>query len=404
MYMLKTTKKIVSLLVLFISPIIMFYVFFNIYKEYTSITLGTILWILFAFLSGLFLASSRNVYPFIISLTTDSKSGSHNKISRRIFSFTSGVILSLVAISVVLSLAGMEIQGAYIESGSQIRIGFYILIGLIGYIISLSNFHFFNIDKLKKYPNLFNKKFNYFNLFFIGFVSVYLDLISSTILIGGETLLRGDIHFCIIVFLSHAIGRVFPLLIVETFNRFKIDAQGILSNIKGTISIISNGLIILVSSLMLHVGAIVLFESISYGENNVFLNFLYDGWFLIIILLLPLWIKFFIEESRVFRSPILEFNQISKKIKEVSAECNNLKHIYNFKEKKIGEKLNELKNKLNLLIYDSKIVESSIRYSAKYPIRGFADQKREEEGLKKRLLYTISLTIITITIISIIVS
>lgn len=395
-----TTKALISFSV--ISSFILFGLYlisFLFLKLNHSLVLSPLAmpWVVFAFIAGLLSISGRGLFP-LVSVVLDNK----KEKNIRTIVLSSAIILSLSSLGFLSGFFGHSIFIKY-NNLNIVTEYLYIGLGIIIYIISLAGLGFIKIEKIRL-PNIFNKKGSLWNVFSLGFVSNFTDIFPATILLIGAAVSFASPYFGAFLLSSYALGRVMSVYAVDIIGKFKIDNTQLLSRFKSNINIYSYVVSIIVSTLSVYLGFIFYFERVGVATGSLSIDFVFNGWLLVVLWLVPLWVYFFKEQNRIFKSPVREFNNISHKLRELEIECADLNNVYKFNERSVSERVSVLKRKLGDLVYESKIIESSIRHSAKYPVRNINVQNREEEGLQARLILNIVVTLAVITILSLFIS
>ncbi len=391
-----STKKIQSTAFLSFFSVICLYLLYFIADKYSLVEFENpilIFWVGFSFLTGLLQVTSKNIFPFTLAITSDKIKTR----TRRIIFFSLGVVLSLFTIGYLLGYFGDFLKSINLNLNSY----FYIIFGFITFLVTLSGLRLVNFNDSRKIPNIFNNSASLFNLFIIGFCSSFIDIIPALAIISAKVLSVGMIGFGVLIFTSNAFGRIIPLIFIDISNRYNSKIIEIITKIKSKINYINNLLLLILATAFIHIGLINFIEIKNIKTGYFVHEFIYNGWLLLFLWLIPLWIKYFYEENRIYKSSLKEFKLITQKIKELESECDDLKFLYKFNDKVLEKRISELKKKLVQLSYDGRIIESCLRHSAKYPIRSFTDQAREERWLKQRLIFTVFITIIAVLFISV---
>lgn len=395
-----TTKGLISF------AVISSFIFFGLYiLSFASIKLShfehvsalNIAWVVFAFIAGILSIGGRGLFPIASTVLDNNK----NK-NKRLLVLSLSILFTLVSLGFVFGFMGHKVDMRFgnIDTISEY---IYISLGIIIYIISLAGLGFIKIEKIRL-PNIFNKKGNLWNIFSLGFVSNFTDIFPVTILLLGVAFGYASSFFGGLLFLAYALGRISSIYSADIIGRFNIDSVQLLSKCRSSINIYSHVVSIIAATLSVYLGFIFYFERAGVATGTLSTDFVFNGWLLVVLWLVPLWVFFFKEQNRIYRSPVREFSSISHKLKELEIECSDLNNVYKFNERGVRERVSVLKRKLSDLAYESKIIESSIRHSAKYPVRNIVVQNREEEGLQARLILNVVVTLAVITLLSLFVS
>lgn len=401
----RTIKKsiVFCVVITFFTLLATFFTYFILHNKVVFMDRpDSILWFLFAFISGVFMIGSRTVYPVALHLTSvpASTKKSYTSIKLMVFGLASAFLIFLFGAGLP-GISQLKVFDAF--DFNTISFQLYVLFGFFAYIISLSNLNIFGLQGVvlvKNIKTIIKEPKGLIGVFILTLIAFFTEIIPATWLLFLEAGLNRDVLFGVSLLLAHFIGRVFFVSLLSALSRFGINSTSWLIEKKDSFRDGLSTVTIVFSTILIQIGLSSLSLSL-FGENAQITNIVLDGWVFLLLLVTPLWISFFREEDRVYGTGEGDIYSIKEKIQDLENESHTLEVVNKHNNPDILKKISRLINKIEELRYISKILESSLRHGATAPLRTKSLQEIEERELRTRLIGTIFITFFAITFVSI---
>lgn len=384
-----------------ILSLFLFVVFFRFTPSYIFDYPMRFLWIIFAFISGFSMVGSSSLYPLATYISTIDNENKKSRSFVKLFVFSISTIILLSLFGIILPLIS---QNSFFERFDFNKISslLYVVLGLLVYTVSLSK-----LNVLPLFDTVISKNFNgiiknfgkTFSIAIFVFIAFFAEIMPSTWLLFMESGLNQNIKYGLVLFLFHAIGRIFLVSILQIISSFGIDSYSWFNKKRDSFKNLLNVSTITISSIIISIGLYSLLANSILWGNSIY-NFISTGWLVAFFLVVPLWASFFIEESRVYGSCKKDMFKIKTKITELENESHHLLALNKDGSKAILNYIERLRKKIIELSLISKILESSLRHDVSISIKSNELRKKDEKKLHFKLIESIIITLILITAIS----
>lgn len=359
-------------------------------------------WIYFAFVSGLFMVGTRSIYPFALTLAPKTADSTGKGSVIRACAFSLSTLVLFGALGWIFALIG-GVSSILGHSTNFITAYAYFGFGVLAYVIALRELGFISLDKvviLKHIPQILRKLKGPFGAFVFGALLSLFDILPSTWMLFGDVALRRSVAYGVILLLTHALGRVLPLLVLATLARFGVNGTHWVADRREKLARASSVVSLVAASVLIYFG-LKLFIPIASSSIGLAVESSWGGgWVLLALWMLPLWIYFFKEQSRVYGNPENDLRILTQKIKEAEEESAHLEGVRQFHEPNIRNRIIQLTDQLETLQKKCALLESSLRHNATHALRGREAQRSEEKALILRFAFTISLTLLVMSMLS----
>lgn len=405
--------------------------------------LGKLGWYLFSFAAGLTMIVLPCTLPLAFVIVPLSMGKGLVKGLGMALSFGAGVSLMLSLYGVLAALAGkagLSMMGAQVE---DIKNWVYFLAGIFAYTFALAEIGLVRF-RMPSYtgsaPDFIQKRKDYAKAFLLG---MFLGNIGvgcphpATPLILIEIASSADVFYGWSMFFVHAIGRVLPLILLSVLAVLGVNGLNWLIARKEKIERANGWAMVFVAGFILTLGLFThdwwtnsgqhnLLEKITQEEafNNrmntqlgtsvahqhgVIPNAVgifgqpaeWGNWFIVFLWILPFWWTYRREKKRVLGTPALQIQRLQHKLERAEEERRGLEVAMHIPEGEQGNRVKELEAQMDGIIKERVALEEAMRYGAEGGLRDEASQRYEEEALRLRRNWYVTLSLLLIAVFSI---
>lgn len=387
----------------------------------------TSFWFLFSFLTGLMTIFLPCTLPLAFITVPLNKEKRTLRSLGMILLFALGVTASLAFYGGLLGAFGSFWVSLFPSAAlSSITLWVYMLGGLFAYALALGELGLLSLRMPAysgKTPEFIANNKGAGKMFFMGmflgnigvgcpFPAIPLLLISA--IISGSPL------YGILLFVTHAIGRILPLLVLLALQTVNINGLKWLTLHKtkfdrasGYVFVVFTALLMVFgafahgwfyqttvyaflsslfptatayffgSSLALHLG---IFGSTYAGASSVFL----------FLILLPLWWTYFKERRAVLGDPVHQIKKLEREISHMLLELRGHEATLHIPEGAHHERVKELDRRIDVLLTQRSILEEGLRYGATEGLSGNELFASEREALRLRRNWYLTLSILLV--------
>lgn len=432
---LKTWTAVAAVVIAAVIGVGMFWFLFLAPQAGTD--LGKMGWYLFAFAAGLTMIVLPCTLPLAFVIVPLSMGKGLIKGLGMALSFGLGVAVMLSAYGALAAKAGqfgLTAMGAEVE---DIKNWVYLFAGILAYLFALGEIglvKFHMPSYTGSAPDFIQKRKDYVKAFLLG---LFLGNIGvgcphpATPLILIEIASSADVFYGWSLFLVHAIGRVLPLILLSVLAVLGVNGLSWLVARKEKIERANGWAMIFVAGFILTLGLFthdwwvnsgqhVLLEKITQeqafnlrmneqlgtsvphehglqvGEGVFGQPLEWGNWFIIFLWLLPLWWYYSKERRRVLGSPALELKKLGHRLEKLEEERRGLEVALHIPEGAQGARVKEIEATIDGLLKERAALEEGMRYGAESGLRDETSQTYEEQALRLRKNWFISLSLLLI--------
>src|SRR3989344_5795894 len=401
--------------------------------------LGRLGWYLFSFAAGLTMIVLPCTLPLAFVIVPLSMGRGVVKGLGMALSFGAGVALMLSLYGVVVALlgrAGIDFLGA---GGEDVKNWVYFVAGIFAYLFALGEIGLLKV-RMPSYtgspPDFIQKRKDYVKAFLLG---VFLGNIGigcphpATPLILIEIAQAGDVFYGWTLFLTHAIGRVLPLVLLALMGILGVNGLNWLIARKDRIERATGWAMVFVAGFILTLGLFSHDWWVNSGQHNmlekitqeqwftgrinaqlatevphshgiqegagVFGQPLHWGnWFLILLWVIPFWWFYLREKKRVLGTPALRIQKIEQQMARMEEERRGLEVALHIPEGEQWNRIKELEAQVDGLVKERAAIEGATHYGPEGGLRDAATQKYEEDLLHLRRNWYLTLTALLIAV------
>lgn len=399
---------------------------------------GILGWYLFSFVSGLSMIVLPCSLPllFVISPLSPGKRPMAGLSLALAFGLGVAVVLSLYG--VVTALLGETIFSFAHMKADDIKNGVYFISGSFAYLFALGEIGLINF-RMPSYVGVTPRAFQRHNGLAQAF---FLGLFLGTIGVGSphpampllliESASSADLFYGWSLFLTHAIGRVLPLVLLSLFAMYGVNsAEWLLARKERIVSasgwsmVFVAGFILTlglfshdwftnsgqpyallrltggeVSGLSMHGGAGLQ----TIGRPNATPNAVgifgqpaaWGNWFLVFLWIMPLFAYYRREKLRVLRTPALQIQRLERELLRIEEERRGIEAVLHIPQGMQGARIKELEHQMDGLMKERTVLEEAMRFGAKSGIRDTVTQCYEEQLLRMRRNWYITLALLLV--------
>ncbi len=393
-----------------------------------AVPTDTAFWFIFAFLSGLLTIFLPCTLPLAFVTIPISRERHTLRALGMILLFALGVGSALTLYGGALGALGALWVDLFPPQALTMIIPWvYFLGGLFAYILSLGELGLVSLRMptyVGKSPDFMNRKKGTGKMFYVGlflgnigvgcpFPAIPLLLISAV--------LSGSALYGVLLFLIHAIGRVFPLLVLMSLTTIGVNSLAWLTKHKSKFDNFSGWLFVVFTALLITVGSYShewIYSSMAYTSVATFIGSMFPVAFVgsvsngegifagafsgastlfLFLILLPLWWGYSKERRQLVGNQMHHIKQLEHEIGQHLLEQRGHKMTF-LSEGKQHERILELDKQIDVLLAKRKISEEGSRYGA-----GRLESKETQDALLKALYlrrnWYVTLTILIVIIV-----
>ena len=245
----------------------------------------------------------------------------------------------------------------------------------------------------------------------------------ATPLLLMNALVSGSGVYGALLFFLHALGRILPLALLYALFLIRVDGSSWLVKHKQRIDKANGWLLVFLSGFILTLG---LFSHawVSGGKVAAFVKVaIYPGYLsedivssqslgllhlplqygnllLVLLVLAPLWLYYFIERRRVHGSPTYEILRLTERIDKLEEERRGFDAALHIREGSHRDRILLLMRQIDVLEMKRRILEDSTRYPAREQLGKAHEEHFEATALALRRNWYITLSILLVTIVT----
>lgn len=400
--------------------------------------LGKMGWFFFSFAAGLTMIVMPCTLPLAFVIVPLAMGKGLGKGLGMALSFGAGVALMLSvygALAALAGKAGLDLLGAQVE---DIKNWVYFFAGIFAYTFALAEIglvKFHMPSYTGSAPAFIQEQRDFLKAFLLG---LFLGNIGvgcphpATPLILIEIASSADVFYGWTMFLVHAIGRVVPLLLLAILAVLGVNGLNWLVARKDRIERANGWAMVFVAGFILTLGlfthdwwvnsgqhnlleritqehyfnqtineqlgtAVAHMHGLEVGEGIFGQPLEWGNWFVVFLWLLPLWWYYAKERRRVKGTPALRVQKLESQIALLERERRNMEVSLHLPDGDQGARLKELEAKQDAIEKERKVYEESVRYGVESGLRDPKDQAFEEEALRLRKNWYLSLSLFLIS-------
>ncbi|HSE34876.1 MAG TPA: cytochrome c biogenesis protein CcdA [Candidatus Paceibacterota bacterium] len=400
--------------------------------------LGKLGWFFFSFAAGLTMIVMPCTLPLAFVIVPLAMGKGLGKGLGMALSFGAGVALMLStygALAALAGKAGLDLLGAQVE---DIKNWVYFFAGIFAYVFALAEIglvKFHMPSYTGSAPAFIQAQKDYLKAFLLG---LFLGNIGvgcphpATPLILIEIASSADVFYGWTMFLVHAIGRVVPLLLLAILAVLGVNGLNWLVARKDRIERANGWAMVFVAGFILTLGLFTHDWWVNSGQHNLLERVTQEhyfnqtintqlgtavehvhgletgygifgqplewgNWFVVFLWILPLWWYYSRERRRVIGTPALRVQKLEAQIAKLESERRNMEVSLHLPDGEQGARLKELESKQDAIEKERKVYEESVRYGVESGLREPKDQAYEEDALRLRRNWYISLSLFLIS-------
>ena len=397
--------------------------------------LGTMGWYLFSFAAGLTMIVLPCTLPLAFVIVPLSMGKGIVKGLGMALSFGVGVTMMLSVYGVLAALAGkagLDLMGAQVE---DIKNWVYFIAGIFAYIFALAEIGLVKF-RMPSYtgsaPDFIQKRKDFAKAFLLGLFLGNIGVACphpATPLILIEIATSADVFYGWSMFFVHAIGRVLPLLLLAVLGVLGVNGLNWLVARKDKIERASGWAMVFVAGFILTLGLFTHDWWTNSGQHNLLERVTQEKWFtgqinaqletevphahglklnavgifgqpaewgnwvVVFLWALPFWWTYRRERKRVLGTPALRIQKLEQQLMRAEEERRGIEVVLHIPEGEQGNRIRELETQMDRLIKERTAIEEAVRYGTESGLRDSASQKYEEEALRLRKNWYISLSL-----------
>lgn len=397
--------------------------------------LGALGWYLFSFAAGLTMIVLPCTLPLAFVIVPLSMGKGMVKGLGMALSFGAGVAIMLSVYGVLAALAGragLDLLGAQVE---DIKNWVYFIAGIFAYIFALGEIGLLKL-RMPSYtgsaPDFIQKRKDYAKAFLLG---IFLGNIGigcphpATPLILIEIASSGDVFYGWTIFLVHAIGRIVPLLMLAILGVLGVNGLNWLVARKEKIERINGWAMVYVAGFILTLGLFTHDWWVNSGQHKMLEKITQESWFtsaintqlgtqvahehgltvgrgifgqpldwgnwfIVLLWVIPLWWFYAREKKRVLGTPALHIQHLERKLERIEEERRGIEVALHLPDSEQGNRIKELEVNMDTLLKEREQLEQAVRYGSDSGLRDASTQVFEEEVLRIRRKWYITLTLL----------
>ncbi len=434
---LKTIIAVAALVIASIIGIGLFWFLFL--APQAGAELGRMGWYLFSFAAGLTMIVLPCTLPLAFVIVPLSMGKGLVKGLGMALSFGLGVALMLStygALAALAGKAGLSMMGAQVE---DIKNWVYFFAGIFAYTFALAEIGLLKF-RMPSYtgsaPDFIQKRKDYLKAFLLG---MFLGNIGvgcphpATPLILIEIASSADVFYGWSMFLVHAIGRVLPLVLLAVLGVLGVNGLNWLIARKEKIERANGWAMVFVAGFILTLGLFTHDWWTNSGQHNLLEKITneqafnarmneqlntevahvhgyiegatgifgqpaeWGNWFVVFLWILPFWWTYRREKKRVFGTPALQIRKLEQSLMRAEEERRGLEVALHIPEGEQGARVKELEHQMDAIIKERVAIEEAMRYGAEGGLRDDRSQVYEEEALRLRRNWYITLGLLLVT-------
>ena len=440
----KNLKAVIAISAIIIAVIIGIGLFWFLFlAPQAGDSIGKLGWYLFSFAAGLTMIVLPCTLPLAFVIVPLSMGKGLVKGLGMALSFGAGVALMLSVYGILAALAGkagLSMMGAQVE---DIKNWVYFIAGIFAYTFALAEIglvKFHMPSYTGSAPDFIQKRKDFFKAFLLG---MFLGNIGvgcphpATPLILIEIASSGDVFYGWTMFLVHAIGRVLPLILLAVLGVLGVNGLNWLVARKDKIERANGWAMVFVAGFILTLGLFTHAWWTNSGQHNVLEKITQEkaftmqinkqletdvphahgtitdakglfgqpaewgNWFIVFLWLLPLWWYYRREKMRVLGTPALQIQHLQHKLERAEEERRGIEVVLHIPEGEQGNRIKELESQMDGIIKERVVLEEAMRYGAESGLRDATSQGYEEQVLKLRRNWYLTLTLLFIAVFAI---
>ena len=402
--------------------------------------LGKLGWYIFSFAAGLTMIVLPCTLPLAFVIVPLSMGKGLVKGLGMALSFGAGVALMLSVYGVLAALAGkagLSMMGAQVE---DIKNWVYFLAGIFAYTFALAEIGLLKF-RMPSYtgsaPDFIQKRKDFVKAFLLG---MFLGNIGvgcphpATPLILIEIASSGDVFYGWSMFFVHAVGRVLPLVLLAILGVLGVNGLNWLVARKDKIERANGWAMVFVAGFILTLGLFTHDWWTNSGQHNLLEKITQEeafntrmneqlntevahahgvtenakgifgqpaewgNYFIVFLWILPFWWYYRREKKRVIGTPALQIRKLELQLERTEEERRGLEAVVHIPEGEQGNRIKELETQMDGIIKERVALEEAMRYGSEGGLRDESSQKYEEEVLRLRRNWYITLSILLIAV------
>lgn len=386
--------------------------------------LGSLLWYLFAFISGAGAAGILFVVPFVTFLLPLLRRHSAFVAVPTFLALSAGLFLSLFLSGLIIAFFGREILSLLPHAGNTLKYWIYFLVGVFVYTLALGELGLIRLrlsSYSKRLPRFTEGDHRIASGFFLGlfFGSVgVLSAYPAIPLLLVEAATSGSVEFGAALLGMHALGRVSLLFLVVVLALSGVPVLRRLTRYHEFFLRMNGVFTLLVSSFIITLGVFghqwwtgtTLFQTLSsflrsenfvlddLGKSIFFLIPHYAPILLILLIVIPVWWSYVRHRMRVYGSPEAQLVRLSLSIDELHLLRRRLEMTVFGHEKERVEHLSELEERIETLEKERKIYQDAGRYGRAHGLSRAVVGRVLREELESRLVLAVTVSVLVLVL------
>ncbi len=377
--------------------------------------LGSLLWYLFAFVSGAGAAGILFIVPFVTFLLPLIRRSAFVAVPT-FFALSMGIFLSLFLTGLIVAFFGREFLSLLSHTGNTLKYWIYFLIGVFVYALALGELGLVRL-RLSSYserlPRFAEGDHRIASGFFLGlfFGSVgVLSVYPAIPLLLVEAATSGSVGFGAALLGMHALGRISLLFIVVVLVLSGFPVLRRLTRYHEFFLRMNGAVTLLVSSFIITLGVFghqwwvgtTLFQTLTsllpsgdfvlrdLGKSIFFLTPQYAPILLVLLILVPVWWSYVRHRARVYGSPEAQLARLSLAIDELHSLRRRLEMTVFEEDGERVEHLSELEERIEVLEKERKIYQDAGRYNRAHGLSRTVAGRVLREELESRFVLAIT--------------
>lgn len=387
-------------------------------------SLGSLLWYLFAFISGAGAAGILFVVPFVTFLLPLIRRHSAFVAVPAFLSLSAGLFLSLFLTGLIVAFFGRELLALLPHAGNALKYWIYFSVGVFVYALALGELGLIRL-RLSSYserlPRFAEGDHRIAPAFFLGLFSGSVGVLSAypaIPLLLVEAATSGSVEFGAALLGVHALGRISLLFLVVVLALSGIPVLRHMTRYHEFLLRMNGAFTLLVASFIVTLGAFghqwwvgtTLFQTLTsflpfgdlaqgeYGKSIFFLAPHAAPILLISLILIPVWWSYVRHRVRVYGSPEAQLARLSLMIDELHSMRRRLEMTVFEHEKERVSHLSELEERIEALEKERKIYQDAGRYGRAHGLSRAIVNRVLREELESRLVLAVTVSVLVLVL------
>lgn len=393
----------------------------------------TLFWFSLSFISGVMTIFLPCTLPLAYVTVPIAREKRSLRALGMILLFAVGVALILSFYGAAVGAIGGLLLGTFPIAALQAIVPWvYLLGGIFAYALSLGELGLLSL-RMPSYagmsPAFIRSRKSGSKMFFMGLFLGNIGIgcpLPVVPLLLMSAILSGSASFGALLFLVHALGRIFPLLILLALSLFNINGLEWLTQNKDKYDRTSGWVFVIFTSLLITLGAyssawfystqlymwvatllyaispMLLEASTPFAPSGVLAYVDQQGgsMLFLILILIPIWWSYLRERWIVFGHPLHHAQALEGKIERLLEEQRGLEATLHIPEGKQHERVRVISHRIEVLLTERRILEESMRFSSEASLRSNALQLAEERSVALRRNWYLTLTLLLIVLVT----